>query len=581
MIEKEYVWKQYFSDCWFLLKGKRLRFVIYSLLRSAAQFIYFIITYCFGKIIDFLTTYSPGESLNYFYILVGLIAFFGAFTVWLRMFSKRGMKTIAANIRKETRLLALKKLILADLKWHESEDTGSKIQKINTGSKAIFESIQTFSNDGISILVGFIGAIVLFFVIDWRYLLFSLIFVIIYLIGENYFNKKLNYWTNELHKVKERLSGKIHESASNILSIKSLGLKSAVHAKTEKEEDGFLKTWTIKTDFNQLKFKTIKIFAAIMYALFILLIGLDVVKGIISVGSIYVFASYFGKLKGAMDSLTNKAASFISIKTGLGRLMTILGLKTREDSNLPIFPYNWKEIEFRNVSFKYKEKLILKDFNFKIHRNTKIGLVGRSGSGKTTTIKLLIGLYKPFKGQILVDGKDINDFNLDSLKDEISVVLQDSEVFNMSLYENLALAQKVKNNNLIQKAIQIAELQPVIKRLSNGVDTLIGEKGYQMSGGERQRLGIARALCKKSSIIIFDESTSALDSKTESKIQKSFDTKLKNKTTITIAHRLSTLKNSDIILVFKHGKIIESGNFRMLLKKKKEFYKMYKIQNKK
>ncbi len=581
MIEKEYVWKQYFSDCWFLLKGKRLRFVIYSLLRSAAQFIYFIITYCFGKIIDFLTTYSPGDSLNYFYIFVGLIAFFGAFTVWLRMFSKRGMKTIAANIRKETRLLALKKLILADLKWHESEDTGSKIQKINTGSNAIFESIHTFSNDGISILVGFIGAIVLFFVIDWRYLLFSLIFVIIYLIGENYFNKKLNYWTNELHKVKERLSGKIHESASNILSIKSLGLKSAVHAKTEKEEDEFLKTWTIKTDFNQLKFKTIKIFAAIMYALFILLLGLDVVKGIISVGSIYVFASYFGKLKGAMDSLTNKAASFISIKTGLGRLMTILGLKTREDSNLPIFPYNWKEIEFRNVSFKYKEKLILKDFNFKIHRNTKIGLVGRSGSGKTTTTKLLIGLYKPFKGQILVDGKDINDFNLDSLKDEISVVLQDSEVFNMSLYENLALAQKVKSNNLIQKAIQIAELQPVIKRLSNGVDTLIGEKGYQMSGGERQRLGIARALCKKSSIIIFDESTSALDSKTESKIQKSFDTKLKNKTTITIAHRLSTLKNSDIIFVFKHGKIIESDNFRMLLKKKKEFYKMYKIQSKK
>jgi len=577
--KEEYSWKQYFRDVWHLLKGKRVKFTFYSILRSAAQFIYFIIAYYFGKIIDFLTSYSSGEALTQFYIYVGLIAFFGAFTVWLRMFSKQGLKTIAANLRKETRLLALQKLVLADMGWHEKEDTGSKIQKINTGSNAVFESFQNLMNGGIGIIVGFVGSIVLFLVLDWRYLVFSLIFVIIYMLGEYYFNKKLNYWTDELNKVREKVSGKIHESASNILSVKSLGLNSAIHKKTESEEDEFLRVWTIKTDLGQLKFKTIKIFAAVMYALFILMVGFDVINGLITVGSVYVFVSYFGKLKGAMDEFTNKVAGFISVKSGLGRLMIILGLESRDETNLKLFPKNWKKIEFKDVSFKYKDKLVLKNFNLTINRNDKIGLVGRSGSGKSTIIKLLIGLYKPSEGDILVDGKTINQFNSDSVKESISIVLQDSEVFNMSMYENLTLMQKKKNGILIKNAVQISELLPIIKRLPQGIDTPIGEKGYQMSGGERQRLGIARALCRDSPIIIFDEATSALDSKTESKIQSAIDTKLTNKTTITIAHRLSTLKKSNKIIVLKSGKVIESGSYNQLIKNKGLFYDLYKKQS--
>ena len=141
--------------------------------------------------------------------------------------------------------------------------------------------------------------------------------------------------------------------------------------------------------------------------------------------------------------------------------------------------------------------------------------------------------------------------------------------------------QKKKNGKLIKRAIQISELAPTIKQLPQGIDTPIGEKGYQMSGGERQRLGIARALCRNSSIIIFDEATSALDSKTESKIQFALDTKLTNKTTITIAHRLSTLKKSDKIAVLKDGKVIESGSYNQLIKIKGLFYELYKKQSKK
>lgn len=282
-----------------------------------------------------------------------------------------------------------------------------------------------------------------------------------------------------------------------------------------------------------------------------------------------------------MGTLTNNSPRFISVKSGLHRLMIILRLSTRDESKLKSFPKEWKQIEFRNVSFKYKNKEVLKNFNLKIIRNSRIGLVGMSGSGKSTIIKLLIGLYKPSNGKILVDGVNMKKFSSDSIINEISVVLQDSEVFNMSLYDNLALVQKIRDDKLINKAIQISELKPIIKKLPKGADTPIGEKGYQMSGGERQRLGIARALSKDSSMIIFDESTSALDSKTEKRIQNSLNTKLKNKTMIIIAHRLSTLKNANRVIVIKRGKIVESGTFDELIKLKKNFYKLYKLQMKK
>ncbi|MBU3940981.1 MAG: ABC transporter ATP-binding protein/permease [Nanoarchaeota archaeon] len=578
----EYPWKQYFIDYWYLLEGNRPKFIFFTILRSASQFISFIIAYLFGKIIDFLTKYSTtGAPLTELYTYITLIGVLGAFTVWLRMFSKKGLKVIGTKIRKKSRLLALNKLILADMGWHEKENTGSKIQKINTGSDSVYESIQLFSNAGISIIIDFISSIIIFFFIDFRYLLFSLIFVVVYLLGEYYFNRKLDYLATELNKVRERLSGKIHESVSNILSIKSLGMGKSIHKKTESEEEKYYKTWEKRLDLHNLHFKTVKTFSAIMVALFILILSFDVIGGLITLGSIYVFYNYFEKLRSAMGSLTDQSSNFVNVKSGFGRLMVILGLDTNDKIELKDFPKGWKVIEFKNVSFKYKNKEVLKNFNLKIVRNSRIGLVGRSGSGKSTIVKLLIGLYKPYKGKILVDGKNINEFSSISLIKEISVVLQDSEVFNMSLYDNLALIQDEKNNDMIKKAIQISELKHLIKKLPKGMDTLIGEKGYKMSGGERQRLGIARALSKESSMIIFDEATSALDSKTEQKIQNALDTQLKNKTTIIIAHRLSTLKKVDKVIMMKNGKISESGTFDELVRLKGDFYKLYKIQMKK
>lgn len=584
MPEKEkYPWRTFLKDYWILLKGRRLSFLFYTLLKSLSDLIPFAIAYILGSIIDFFTIYKLETPLTEFYFLVGAIAVLGGFQVWLRFFAKVKMQTIAANLRKEIRVKVMSKLMDLELKWHEQEETGSKIQKINTGGENIFNGINDFLNQGIQILTGLLGSLIIFLFLDWRYIVYALIYTVIYLLGESYFNKKVSYWQDQLNKVKEKVSGKLHEAASNVLTIKSLGLKDVFKERASAYEKEHYEVWLKKRDIKQQKFKTIKIFAALGYAGFILIIGLDVVKGSITVGSILVFASYFSKLKSALDTLTNRVDGFIRVKSAVGRFMTIFGVEVfeREEEKLSHISKNWKQIEFRNVTFKYHDKYILKNFNLTINRNEKIGIVGRTGCGKSTIVKLLLGLYYPQKGRILIDGKDLKEYKHKSLTDTTGVVLQESEMFNLSLLENIAISSIRRNLNMFKKAVNISQLKPLIKKLPLGLNTLMGEKGYKLSGGERQRVGLARAIYKDKSLLVLDEATSALDSKTEDLIQKAIDKHLKEKTILIIAHRLSTLRNVNKIIVMEKGKIVELGTFNGLVRKKGKFYKLYKLQRKK
>jgi ABC-type multidrug transport system fused ATPase/permease subunit len=580
--KEEYSWNKYVKDYWYLLSGNKIKFLFFTILKSLSDFIPFAIAYMLGKIIDFFTQYSSGQSLQLFYAYIAVIGILGSFQVWLRMYSKLRIQTIGADIRKESRIIAMNKIMELDLKWHEKEETGSKIQKINQGSQNLYDGINDFSNDGISILVGLFGSLFLFVALDFKYLIFSLIYAIIYFSGEYYYNKKIEYWQTELNKINEKVSGKIHESASNILAVKSLGLKEKFGKYNASNEDQYYGIWQKTKDVGQQKFKTIKIFSAVAYALFILILGLDVVQGLITVGSILVFASYFGKLKGALDNFTNRIQKFISVKTGVGRFMTILDIDVLEDeSQLKNFPKNWKKIEFKHVDFKYRDQMVLKDFNLIINKNDKIGFVGKSGSGKSTIAKLLLKLYKPEKGEILVDEINLSEINQNSITNYLGIVLQEPEMFNLSALENICISSKKSNGELLEKAVSVAQLKPVINKLPDKLNTLIGEKGYQLSGGERQRIGIARAIFKDTPILIFDEATSALDSKTEGLIQKAINQKLKNKTLLLIAHRLSTLREADKIVVLEKGNITESGTFEELFKRKGVFYQLYKSQSKK
>lgn len=240
------------------------------------------------------------------------------------------------------------------------------------------------------------------------------------------------------------------------------------------------------------------------------------------------------------------------------------------------------EIEFENVSFGYTEELILKNLSFKLESGKIYALIGSSGSGKSTIAKLISGFYKINEGFIKIGGKNIIDYSKETIINNIAFVFQDTKLFKMSIYENVALANKNANREEVMKALKLAGCDNILSKFHDGEKTIIGSKGVYLSGGEKQRIAIARAILKNAKIIIFDEASAAIDFNNEYELQKAFSNLIKNKTVIMIAHRLTSIKNVDEILVLEDGKIIERGKHKELMKKSiryKYFQDLYKKAN--
>ncbi len=237
-------------------------------------------------------------------------------------------------------------------------------------------------------------------------------------------------------------------------------------------------------------------------------------------------------------------------------------------------------IEFKNVSFEYNDNVsVLKKLNLKIKENEIVAIVGKSGSGKTTLFSLMSCLYKPTKGKILIDGIDMSKLDRGSIRDNISIITQNPYIFNFSIKENLLLTSPDATDDEIKNACKIASLDEFIETLPDGYDTVVGEGGVTLSGGQRQRLAIARALLMKTKIILFDEATSALDNDTQANIQESIKHMKGDFTIVIVAHRLSTIKGADRILVLDDGAIIQEGTHKQLMKSSTLYKNLYKKEN--
>jgi ATP-binding cassette, subfamily B, heavy metal transporter len=236
-------------------------------------------------------------------------------------------------------------------------------------------------------------------------------------------------------------------------------------------------------------------------------------------------------------------------------------------------------VEFQNISFGYDtDREILKDVSFVVEPGRKLALVGPSGSGKSTIVKLLLRFYEPISGKILIDGRPIEDYELSSLYRHIGLVLQDTVLFNSTLEDNIRYGTFDANDEQVRGAAQRASLDPLLKLLPKGLETLVGERGLKVSGGEKQRVAIARSIIKRPDILIFDEATSSLDSSTESEIMRNIREVSRGVTTITVAHRLATIIDSDEILLLKGGSVIERGTHDILLGKSGEYARLYRLQ---
>jgi subfamily B ATP-binding cassette protein MsbA len=298
-------------------------------------------------------------------------------------------------------------------------------------------------------------------------------------------------------------------------------------------------------------------------------------------GNFVSFITALIMLYSPIKGLSGNVKDFQMTLMAIERVLKILGSETKIKNRVGAIELQGVNsgIEFKNVKFGYvSRKQILNNFSCKIQKGEKIAFVGKSGGGKTTVVNLLPRFYDVISGSIKIDGVDIRNYTLESLRNNISVVFQDNFLFSGTIRENILLGKHDAIEEEIEKALQIACLEEFIKSLKNGLDTQIGERGILLSGGQKQRIAIARAFIKNAPIIILDEATSALDNKSEETVQKAIDNLMVDKTVIFIAHRLSTIKNADRIVVIDDGCAVEIGTHEELMAIKNGLYKsLYKI----
>lgn len=307
--------------------------------------------------------------------------------------------------------------------------------------------------------------------------------------------------------------------------------------------------------------------------------GLLILNGQLTIGSLLVFMKYYEQLFDNIGSINDKDIELRSDLPAMERVIEILNIETkRYDKTCELKQPIKGELEFKNVSFSYNEDEFIKKLNFTIKRGERVGIVGKNGSGKTTLIKLMLALNSPNRGEILIDNKNIMDINPMNLHKNIGVVMQDGDLFNMSIKDNLLLAKPDASDAEIVEACEKAYIHQFFITLKDGYDTLIGEKGIKLSGGQKQRMWIAKLMLLSPSIVIFDEATSSLDHESESMIHKAIGNISRDKTIIIIAHRLSSIMNADRILVIDNGRIVGEGTHMELLNSNEIYKLLFKRQ---
>ncbi len=346
---------------------------------------------------------------------------------------------------------------------------------------------------------------------------------------------------------------------------------------SQKSLDASLRLYILQTIYGGASSSAIAFSTAI-----IIWIGTNhVLAGILTIGQMIVFITYLSFFYSRINNITQTWATIQSAQVGIKRVLEILELKPEIQEGSKVFPLVGAkgEIVWEGVNFSYHpEQTVLKKINLCVKPGEKVAIVGPTGAGKSTLVSLLVRFYDPQSGKITIDGINLKDLQIKSLRQQIAIVLQPPLIFPITIRENIAYSRTDANLDDIIQAAKLACIHEAIMKLPQGYDTLIGARGTTLSEGEKQRLTIARAILRNAPILILDEPTSSVDALTETLIMTGLE-KLKNRpTTLIIAHRLSTVQNADRIIVMENGQIVEEGNFSKLIEKKEAFYQLYHRQ---
>lgn len=437
------------------------------------------------------------------------------------------------------------------------------------------------------VITSIITVVILCFILQsiniWLTLILIILMPMIF-ICTKYFNKHMH---NIMQKQREQvgeINSKIEDSISGISVVQSFANEKAEEEKFEicnkKYADIRRKEYWYFSCLNG----AMQLFSGVMYVGVIIMGALFLINNKIGVGDFAAYLLYSGTVWSSVKTIVYFTEHFQRDLTGIERFLEIMGIdpEIKNDIRARHISKFQGNIEFKNVNFGYKHTKtnVLNNISFKITKGENVALVGSSGIGKTTIVNLILRFYEVSSGEILLDGINIKNIDIACLRKSIGIVQQDIYLFSISVYENILYGNLSSSKEDVIKAAKRAGAHEFIVNLENGYDTRIGENGAKLSEGQKQRIGIARAFLKNPSILILDEATSALDNETEAVVQQSLEELSKGRTVITIAHRLTTIKKSDRIMVLTEKGISEIGTHEELMNKHGTYYNMYNIVNK-
>lgn len=378
----------------------------------------------------------------------------------------------------------------------------------------------------------------------------------------------------------EGMTSVIKETLDGIRIIQSFNLGKIISKKFRDLGEEFTDSRRMMHSRGELAGPLAELIATMIFMLVIFYITQKVASGQATTGS---FLAYTTSILMLNPSLKRAQETYVRIQeviVAAGRVYQIIEAPHEvyeSEKNLP-FPASWKKIRFQNISLQFGDKKVLENISFEVSRGEAVAFVGESGSGKSSLLNLLLRFYEPTSGQILVDDEPLRSFNLLELRKNIALVSQDVFLFNDTIAANIQSGNLARSAAEIESVARLANAHDFISKIPKGYESIVGDRGGLLSGGEKQRVSIARALFKDSPILILDEATSALDSTNEAEVQKGLDTLMKGRTTFVVAHRLSTIQNVDRVYVIKQGRAVEIGSHQELVEKKGEYYKFYLLQ---
>ena len=487
---------------------------------------------------------------------------------------------VGGEVQKVLQLQIMQSILRSDIDKVNKKHSGKFLSHINYDAglvkKLVTDTILLFSKDTLT-LFALMGVM---FYQNWKLALFAIVMIPLASIAAKSLGKRVGKVTTQSQEISGFLNSFFIEIIKNHKIIKIFQNENYEDSRLSKIINSF-KEKVVKIEVVMTRATPImETLTGLMIGGLIYYSGNLIIKGELELNN---FFSFLAAMMLAYQPVRTLATLNMGIHQGLSaakRIVPIIEDDSEDKNKHKDLEITKGNINFENVSFKYSESLqnILQKINLNIKSGEMTALVGHSGAGKSTILNLIPRFYEPLSGKILIDNQSINEHSLRSLRENISLVSQDVSLFDDTIKNNIRYSKLTASDEEITKAAKLSNCEEFIKKLPNGYETVIGENGIRLSGGEKQRLSVARAILKKSKIILLDEATSSLDADTEDKIQKAINYLTKNKTTIVIAHRLSTILNSNMIYVIDSGNVVAQGNHKELINTSSIYQNFYEKQ---